>query len=150
MNFAFEKATEKETKTVIELLTKLYMELGEERESIQFLSGELIRAVLKTGNTEIYLVKCNSDIAGIFTITETQAIYAGGNYGVIDEMYIEPSYREKNAGKETIDFIRGIAESKNWKRLDVTTPTEERWKRTVAFYQKNGFIFTGQKLKFPI
>ena len=34
--------------------------------------------------------------------------------------------------------------------IDVTTPTEQCWERTVKFYQSCGFVFKGQKLKLSI
>lgn len=136
---------------IIELLKELYLELGEEEESIQFLNKKLIEDIFDSKQTEIYLIyNHNNEPIGITTLTETQAIYAGGKYGVIDEMFVKPGYRSKNIGTQLIQNIKDIAVSKGWKRIDVTAPSEERWKRTVDFYEKNGFVYTGPKLKFKL
>lgn len=143
-------ASPDETKKVKQFLANLYLELGEEQESLEFLTDELIISMVNNGSTKIFLAEDNDGIIGLLTLTESQAIYAGGKYGVIDEMYVIPEYRSKQVGALLVNKAKEIAQEKNWKRIDVTAPTEERWKRTVAFYEKCGFVFTGPKLKFQL
>lgn len=143
-------ASPDETKKVKQFLADLYLELGEEKESLEFLTDELIISMVNNCSTKIFLAEDNDEIIGLLTLTESQAIYAGGKYGVIDEMYVIPEYRSKQVGALLVNKAKEIAQEKNWKRIDVTAPTEERWKRTVAFYEKCGFVFTGPKLKFQL
>lgn len=143
-------ASPDETKKIKQFLADLYLELGEEQESLEFLTDELIISMVNNGSTKIFLAEDNDEIIGLLTLTESQAIYAGGKYGVIDEMYVIPEYRSKQVGALLVNKAKEIAQEKNWKRIDVTAPTEERWKRTVAFYEKCGFVFTGPKLKFQL
>ena len=150
MKFVIEKATENECEIILRLLTDLYLELGEEKESISYLSFDFIKQVLFSNVTEIYLAKVDTKCVGIFTLTETQAIYAGGKYGVLDEMYITPSYRREKTGQSISKFISVAAQNKKWNRIDVTAPTETKWIRTQQFYHKNGFVFTGQKFKLNL
>lgn len=146
-----ELADKNQATSIIELLRELYLELGEEEESIQFLNPKFIEEILNSNLTDIYLVyNHNQEAIGIITLTQAQSIYAGGKYGLLDEMYVKPGYRSKNIGSQIIQNIKEIALAKQWKRIDVTAPTEERWKRTVEFYEKNGFVFTGPKLKFKL
>lgn len=137
--------------TITQLLKDLYQELGDERESSNFLTDDFVRQMLESKNTQVYLAyNHNRETVGILSLTESQAFYAGGKYGVIDEMYIVPGFRSNNIGSQIISDIKHIAKQKGWKRIDVTAPTEERWIRTVDFYKRNGFEFTGPKLKFKI
>lgn len=137
--------------TITQLLKELYLELGEEKKSVDFLSPVFVRQILESKNTEVYLAyNHNRETVGIVSLTESQAFYAGGKYGVIDEMYIVPGFRSKNIGSQIISDIKHIAKQKGWKRVDVTAPTEERWVRTIDFYKRNGFEFTGPKLKLKI
>lgn len=69
---------------------------------------------------------------------------------MIDEMYVLPEYRSQNAGGLLVEKAKEIGKERGWKRIDVTAPTEERWKRTVSFYEKCGFVFTGPKLKYQL
>lgn len=136
---------------IIRLLKDLYKELGEESESLKFLTADFVKEMLDSKNTEVYLAyNHNRDVVGIISLTQSQAFYAGGKYGVIDEMYVVPGFRSNNIGSQIIVGLKQIAKLKGWKRLDVTAPTEERWLRTVDFYKRNGFEFTGPKLKFKI
>lgn len=140
-----------EINLIISLLKELYLELGEEAESIYFLNRELITKILSSGMTEIYLVKMDRQkIAGIFVLTECQSIYAGGKYGLIDEMYIKPEFRSIKIGSYLIEKANIIGREKNWKRIDVTSPTEDKGKKVRAFYEKCGFVFTGSKLKLKL
>jgi GNAT superfamily N-acetyltransferase len=146
-----EKALADEFDIAIQLLNELYIELGEEEESVKYLDQELLQKITATGTTEIYLARTDNSMAvGIMTITECQSIYAGGYYGLIDEMYIKLEFRSKSIGKQFIEKAREIGAERKWNRIDVTAPTEERWKRTVAFYEKSGFVFTGPKMKLII
>jgi GNAT superfamily N-acetyltransferase len=90
------------------------------------------------------------EIVGISTLVETFAIYAGGCYGVIDEMYVAPGFRSAGVGKMLIDAVKEFGRKQNWLRIDVTAPPEEQWTRTVRFYEKQGFLFTGPKLRFKL
>lgn len=148
MNIQIEEIKKDEYQIVIQLLTELYKELGEEEESVKLLDTELIKKITDSGITEIYLARTDqSEIVGIMTISECQSIYAGGNYGLLDEMYIKPEMRSKKIGAAMIDKLKEIGKAKKWNRIDVTAPTEERWKRTITFYERSGFVFTGPKMK---
>jgi len=146
-----ELANSQSVDVITKLLKELYLELGEESESIKFMTPEFVQQMLASKQTEIYLAyNHNREVVGIISLTETQSFYAGGKYGVIDEMYITPGFRSKNIGSQIISDIKQIAKQKGLKRIDVTAPTEERWIRTVDFYKRNGFEFTGPKLKLII
>jgi len=143
-------SSQSDVAVIRQFLADLYLELGEEQESLAFLTDELILSMVNDGGTQIFLIKNNEKNIGVLTLTESQAIYAGGKYGVIDEMYVVPEYRSMKAGEMLVSKAKEIARAKKWLRIDVTAPTEERWKRTVAFYEKCGFVFTGPKLKFQL
>lgn len=151
MKVTVEKATLQEISLIVSFLKELYLELGEEAESIRFLDEQFIVEILNSGKTEIYFAKLDEQkVVGILTLTECQSIYAGGKYGLLDEMFIKPEYRSTNIGSLLIDNVQIIGRERNWKRIDVTAPTEDRWKRTVDFYEKCGFVFTGPKLKLKL
>lgn len=143
-----EKANIDSIPLIIQLLKDLYIELGEEEESVVYLNERLVKEILDSQQTEVYLAyDHNHEVAGLVTLTECQSFYAGGKYGLIDEMFIKPGFRSNNIGSQIITDVKHIGKEKGWTRIDVTAPTEERWKRTVAFYERCGFVFTGPKLK---
>ena len=89
-------------------------------------------------------------IIGVMTLVETFAIYANGNYGIINEMYSDPEFRSVGVGAALIDAAKEYGKAKGWERIDVTAPESERWQRTRRFYESQGFAFTGPKLKFVL
>jgi len=70
--------------------------------------------------------KDEGEAVGIITLSECFAVYTGGNYGIINEMYVLPEYRNKNIGAILIDKTKEIAAERNWGRIDVTTPVENK------------------------
>ncbi|WP_444931031.1 GNAT family N-acetyltransferase [Microbulbifer sp. SSSA002] len=42
-------------------------------------------------------------------MVHSAAIYAGGNYGVIEELYIEPEFHYKRIGRELLEKVVSLA-----------------------------------------
>jgi len=99
---------------------------------------------------EAYCLKDNNQILAFFTLGESFSIFAHGKYGIINELWVNEAVRSKGIGKTVIQEILKIGAKRNWKRIDVSAPPGEKWDRTVNFYQKNGFSFTGRKLKIHL
>ncbi len=87
---------------------------------------------------------------GILTVTETCSIYAGGCFGVIQELYVLPEYRSMNIGHELIKEVVSFAESRAWRRIEVGAPDRDKWVRTIKFYEKEGFEEIGPRLKLVL
>ncbi len=100
-----------------------------------------------TNNHEAYCLKEKNETVAFFTLGESFSIFAHGKYGIINELWVNENYRCQGVGKRVLEEIRLIAEKKQWHRIDVSAPPNEEWDRTFNFYQKNGFTFTGRKLK---
>ena len=89
----------------------------------------------------------SGEAVGILTVTETFAIYAGGRYGVIDEMYVDPGHRSAGVGRGLLEAAKELGRVRGWRRIDVTAPPGDAWGRTVRFYEGHGFVFTGPKMR---
>ena len=96
----------------------------------------------------IFVAKNKNQIIGFITAYEGFALYTEGAFGTIAELFVRPAYRSKGVGKELINKLREFANSKNWTRLEVTTPPLPQFDETLAFYEREGFeISGGRKLK---
>jgi GNAT superfamily N-acetyltransferase len=138
---------------ILELVDRLLEELEGDSTEFEGVDRKKVIAEWQKNSDRIHaFVAINEEgrIIGISTLVETFAIYAGGCYGVIDEMYVDPGYRSRGVGKELIDAVKNFGLEKKWLRIDVTAPPEEEWKRTIAFYEKQGFVFTGPKMRFKL
>ncbi len=98
----------------------------------------------------VYLAVEGDIPIGVITLHECAAIYAGGIFGEISEMYIKPDYRSSSVGKLLINKCIDKAREENWKRLEVGTPPSDAWPRTVKFYEKNEFEDTGTRLRLLV
>jgi GNAT superfamily N-acetyltransferase len=136
--------------TVMGLVEQLLRELGEEGDETGPLDGTALANVWRAREDQhfAFLARVgDSPAVGVVTVVETFAVYAGGPYGVINEMYVAPGYRSSGVGACLIEAVKALGRAKGWKRVDVTAPESARWARTQRFYERLGFTFTGPKLK---
>lgn len=151
MTTTIRAATASDATTVATMVHKLLSELrGKDREPPQ-LSG-LIRTAEQFvgGDLGVWAFLAENDLgqaSGVITLNECAAIYAGGRFGVISELYIEPAVRSGGAGRQLLDAAAQFGLSRHWTSLEVGAPHLPRWARTVAFYQDNEFVQIGPRLK---
>jgi len=148
-----ERCTIDQAPIVFDWVTRLLVELGDEAEDLGRLDEtRVLQAWREMGDRfQAFVAKDErGSIVGVLTLTETFAIYANGNYGVIDEMYVAPASRSEGIGARLVDAVKEYGRERGWTRIDVTAPEDPRWTRSRQFYEKQGFTFTGPKLKYPL
>jgi GNAT superfamily N-acetyltransferase len=161
-----EVAQERDTATVLALVEELLAELGEEGQEFTGIDRDKLQADipknLASGRFLALLARDESGTAiGVLTLSESFALYAGGEYGVIDEMYVRPEYRGQGIGQALVEAAIALARERRWFRLDVTGPEGDAPGQTpgdpprrddpaVHFYEKLGFEFTGPKLRLLV
>jgi GNAT superfamily N-acetyltransferase len=111
---------------------------------------EILRKFLEKGMIILAIDNDTNKIIGFISCIESSAIYARGNFGVINELYIVPEFRSRKIGQRLIDFIIGIAQKNNWSRLELDTPEVEKSEKTIHFYKKEGFVPIGYRMKKTI
>src|SRR5215475_2899520 len=57
--------------------------------------------------------------AGVLTLNACAAIYAGGHFGEISELYVRPEYRSTSVGKKLIEAAVEFGKRQAWTRLEV-------------------------------
>ena len=153
MNITIREAGVEDAELVFEWVLRLLRELGDEEKDLGSLDrARVTRAWRDAGPRAVTLVARTPDgeIAGISTVVESFAIYANGTYGVINEMYVAPPNRSQGVGARLIDAVKELAARRGWSRIDVTAPESPAWDRTRRFYESQGFVYTGPKLKFVL
>ncbi len=148
-------AAQRDLPTVLGLVDELLAELGEEGD--EFSGTDRAKLLsdasdsLRSGRFLALLARDESGSPlGVLTLSVTFAVYAGGEYGVIDEMYVRPGARCQGVGHRLVEEALGIARDRRWFRLDVTAPEGARHRRAVAFYEGLGFEYTGPKLRMLV
>jgi len=98
-----------------------------------------------------FIAKKDNKAIAFVSMYESYALYSEGAYGTIPELFVDEEYRCENIGKQLLDKVREFAKSRQWKRVEVTTPPLPQFDRTLKFYENNEFeISGGRKLKMDV
>ncbi|MET4262370.1 GNAT superfamily N-acetyltransferase [Bradyrhizobium sp. S3.12.5] len=89
---------------------------------------------------------------GLIMLSESAALFAGGTYGIITELYVVPDQRSSGVAMHLIESAVGLGTAKGWGQLEVGAPRQPMWSRspTSALYLKAGFAEIGPRLKLPL
>ncbi|MDR3372055.1 GNAT family N-acetyltransferase [Rhodoferax sp.] len=93
------------------------------------------------------LAKREDRPVGVIVLNECAAIYAGGVFGEISELYVLPEFRSKDIGAMLLTAADKFAVEKGWSVLEVGAPGLPRWQSTVDFYLNNGFSVIGPRME---
>jgi GNAT superfamily N-acetyltransferase len=111
------------------------------------------RAWLAEQTYTVFLAYDQADdsVCGFIAIGESRALYAGGVFGTIPELFVRPAHRCSGVGEQLVACARQWGRSRGWTRLEVTTPPLPQFDRTLRFYERQGFsISGGHKLKLDL
>ena len=147
------RAGPEDRNTVLEMVQRLLGELEDSPEEFQGIErGRILRDLEEAGERlmAFLALSASGEAVGVTTLFEAFAIYAGGNYGIIDEMYVVPEHRSRGVGRQLVQAATDEGRRRGWLRIDVTAPPEKKWARTVRFYESQGFVFTGPKMRLAL
>lgn len=154
MNFTIRRATVSDAPEVAamagELLTEIMVAIG-----VKAFNFDLAQTTSRLADfieREKYFVfiahGASGAPAGFICLYESYALYAEGAFGTIPELYVRPPYRSKKMGLQLVSRAKAFGASRDWTRLEVTTPPLPQFDETLAFYEREGFsISGGRKLK---
>ena len=135
-------------KLICELLTEMYPELGYSRESLVATSKKLLKD--GTGVWAFIAFGAHGYEVGVVTLNECAAIYAGGHFGEISELYVKPEHRSSGVGAMLIEAAADFGRSRGWSNIEVGSPHVPRWQKTVDFYLRCGFKEVGPRLDLKL
>lgn len=145
------RATQSDTKTVAALVLELMDELCSPKPSgyaAENLS-DVATTLMDTGELAALIAEQNGEPVGVICLNGCASLYAG-RFGEITELYVKPAFRSSGVGEDLVGAACELAREKSWSRLEVGTPEQPVWARTLAFYVRNRFIETGTRLKLPL
>ena len=93
-----------------------------------------------------FIARLGREPVGVLTLATCVSIYAGGRFGEIAELCVEPGHRSAGIGEALVGAAAVHGRAQGWSRLEVGAPPAECWPRTVAFYRRNGFSEIGPRL----
>ena len=144
------EAESKDSDLVGQMVHDLLMELFAEQ-SHHFPIEKIKKAasdLLKPGSLVwSFLAFDGHEIVGMINLNECSAIYAGGKFGEITEMYVRPKYRSKGVGEKLIEKATAFAKKRSWRVIEVGAPDVPRYQKAVDFYLRTGFSTVGPRLE---
>lgn len=149
------KASVKEVKTVVNLVAELLEDFNTKNNNNFIVDKnpleKVSRKLLIRKNFGAFIAyDSENNPKGLITISEAFAIYNGGDFGVITELYVDRNSRSKGIGKLLLQSVFDFSKVMNWTKVEVGAPNAEEWPRTIEFYKNNGFKQKGQKLRIEI
>ena len=97
-----------------------------------------------------FVAEAGTETTGVLTLNECAAIYAGGSFGEICELYVAPAFRSAGVGAKLIDAAVEFGRKRGWPVIEVGAPDIPRWQKSVEFYQRYGFEMVGPRLEFEL
>ena len=152
MNIEIVEASIDDVKEVSDLVQALLLELEpESKDEIEEMAlCGIATELFESKKIYAFLAKKDKEPIGVITLHECAAIYAGGLFGEISEMYVKPEYRSLAIGKLLIQESIAKASELNWQRIEVCSPPEDNHQDTVRFYKNNNFKATGTRLRLLV
>jgi GNAT superfamily N-acetyltransferase len=141
-------ANETHTNLVAEMLAALFEEVDHTPDAEE-IAAIFSHIEADDRHSTLLAVDDDGDAVGVLTLVETISIYAGGYIGVLNELYVMPAWRSEGVGKILLDAAKDLAETRGWKRLEVTTPGAD-YTKTLRFYEREGFVPIGPRYKYMI
>lgn len=129
---------------VAELVAALLTELtGTPRAADAALAARVLANARVTG----FLAEAGGAAQGVLMLSEGVAVYAGGAFGTITELYVSPEARSSGIASGLIAAAVAEGRARGWGRLEVGAPAQPRWARSLGFYLREGFAEVGPRLR---
>lgn len=139
-------AEPQEVAVIVEMIAALLTELDGQpidKNSV----NESAEQVLALPSVTVFLARAGDAPVGVLVLNECAAIYAGGEFGEISELYVQPDARSGGVAHALLAAARAFGHERGWQRLEVGAPPQPEWARTLAFYEREGFEMVGPRLR---
>ncbi|MFP3550797.1 GNAT family N-acetyltransferase [Paraburkholderia sp. SIMBA_049] len=144
------RVTRADAVAVTNLVGALFAELRDGEAAPEY-RLESVEAVLRDSERSFGFVAVDDQQAvGVLLLTEGVAIFAGGVFGQIAELYVEPNHRSRGIASLLVQEAKEFGRGRGWKRMDVGAPHQPRWSRSLHFYESEGFIEVGPRLRLDL
>jgi GNAT superfamily N-acetyltransferase len=108
------------------------------------------RALIEDGSLGVLLVAVqDGQIVGVLGVSWQVAIRIPGRYGLIQELWVHPSWRGRAIGGDLLTALLELARRQGVTRVEVGLPSERfsHLAATEAFYTTNGFTTIGTRMR---
>lgn len=142
--------TQDDVATVTKMVGSLLLELHDGEPGSDDRVCSVAEVLRETGRSFGFLAYERDRPVGILMMTEGVAIFAGGVYGQITELFVERDVRSQGVASILVQRAAEYGRERGWKRLDVGAPHQPQWSRTLNFYRSEGFVEVGPRLRMDL
>jgi GNAT superfamily N-acetyltransferase len=143
------EASHRDVPAIVAGVAQLLVELGGEPAAAEALE-ETARALIDDASLGVLLVAEESrEIVGVLGVSWQIAIRVPGRYGLVQELWVHPSWRGRTIGGDLLVALFELAHRQRVSRLEVGLPGERfpHLAATEAFYLNNGFTTIGTRMR---
>ncbi|MEM7121637.1 MAG: GNAT family N-acetyltransferase [Pseudomonadota bacterium] len=141
-----DQANAKDAATVADFVTRLLAELFDSARDPEEMEATARDLLARPDLFTAFIARRGAQPVGVLTLATCVSVYASGRFGEIAELCVDPDQRSAGVGEALIAAAADYGRQQGWSRLEVGAPPAERWARTVAFYERNGFTEIGPRL----
>jgi GNAT superfamily N-acetyltransferase len=142
-------AEHRDAEAVAEAVAKLLTELGATPPPAQEMR-QATRALLQDPQSgALFVAESEGVLVGVITASWQSAIHVPGRYGLIQDLWVQSSWRSRAIGAGLLAALFERARELGIGRLEVGLPKESfaGLQATEAFYRANGFTSLGPRMR---
>lgn len=144
------QASPRDARAVAEAVHALLLELGGKPAAVDAIEREA-QALLRNPEAGVLLLAESSGtgLVGVLGATWLSALHIPGRYGLIQELWVHPSWRSLTIGRDLIEAVFALARAQRIARVEVGLPSDgfAGLAATEAFYRGNGFELLGARMR---
>lgn len=150
MGWRVRPATARDSGAIAEAVRALLLELGGKPAPASAIEAAA-RALLEDRGSGALLVaeEAGVGLVGLLGASWQSALHIPGRYGLIQELWVHPSWRGREIGSDLLDAVFALARELRIARLEVGLPRDgfAGIAATEAFYRGNGFKLLGARMR---
>jgi GNAT superfamily N-acetyltransferase len=142
-------ATERDVAGVAQGVRQLLQELGGEPPAAEELERATRELLGDPGAGTVLVADAQEAVVGVLGASWQSAIHVPGRYGLIQDLWVDPGWRDRQVGRELLAAMFALAQERGIERLEVGLPREAfgGLAATEAFYAANGFTRLGTRMR---
>ncbi|HUB75351.1 MAG TPA: GNAT family N-acetyltransferase [Solirubrobacteraceae bacterium] len=145
-------ARPEDASVVAEAVRELLLELGGAPPAQQAMSGAAGELISDPGLGAVLVADAGGELVGVLAASWQVAVHAPGRYALIQDLWVDPAWRNHAIGRELLDALFALARERGCRRVEVGLPRESfaRFAATEGFYLANGFEPNGPRMRRAI
>lgn len=144
------EATPSDARAAAEAVYALLTELGGKPAAVEAIEREAHLLIRDPEAGALLLAESDgAGLVGVLGASWLSALHIPGRYGLIQELWVHPSWRGLTVGHDLIEGVFALARALRIARVEVGLPSDgfAGLAATEAFYRGNGFELLGARMR---